>query len=210
MTETITLLTSDTPPVALTVSRALLVSTSKVFADLLSLPVQDSVDGKNVEIDTHELEEDVRSFLGVLEGKNRSRSEEEWEAVARLADKYDSAVARMGVESRVWSRKLEAKSSPPLEAFALVVYLENPELLDKVSRRVLQDGQWKTKASAVSEEWTKRLPSQLFEVQWKFRNQINYSKASLCSTCNFSVDKAAMSLETHWREAPSFSSFLSK
>ncbi|GAA5848733.1 hypothetical protein JCM9279_002927 [Rhodotorula babjevae] len=97
MHDTITICTSDDPPVRLEASRTILAANSKVFADMLSVPTKP---GSSSSIDLAEKEVEIKPFLRILnmshdEGDPLNELEpEDWPVVAKLADKYDSAAAR--------------------------------------------------------------------------------------------------------------------
>ncbi|GAA5870557.1 hypothetical protein JCM8547_002047 [Rhodosporidiobolus lusitaniae] len=86
MNSTLTLLTSDTPPVSLTVKRVHLLANSSVFADMLEVG---SAEGGKDSVTSVETEKELRPFLDVLVGKTETvdgLDEEGWESLARLAD----------------------------------------------------------------------------------------------------------------------------
>jgi len=106
MSDTLTLLTADDPPVSLTASRTALAANSKVFADMLSVPVGDKASEPVVVAET---QEQIEPFLRLLEGQAPALSSAQWEVLARLGDKYDSFVVQQAVDARGWC----ARPSPP-------------------------------------------------------------------------------------------------
>ncbi|GAA6008281.1 hypothetical protein JCM10207_000067 [Rhodosporidiobolus poonsookiae] len=104
MTDSITLTSSDTPPVSLTVPRAVLTVNSKVFAGLLSLPSSSNKDSEQDALTLAETEKDLRPFLCLLEGKDLEGEMDHkgWESLARLSDKYDSFTVRLACVARAW------------------------------------------------------------------------------------------------------------
>lgn len=104
--ETITLSTSDDPPIPIKVSRAALVTHSKVFADMLSVPLKsDNVDNS---IPVTESEKDLQLLLKVLEGEDgrdaitKSFSSADWRTLAKLGDKYQCWCIEKLVEAKAW------------------------------------------------------------------------------------------------------------
>ena len=100
--------TSDDPPVLIKVSRAALVANSKVFADMLSLPLRS--DDNNTTIPISETNKEIEPFVAWLQGDEEDAerlssklTEVEWESLATLADKYDSWIVRKVVKGKVWS-----------------------------------------------------------------------------------------------------------
>ncbi|GAA5974402.1 hypothetical protein JCM11641_005262 [Rhodosporidiobolus odoratus] len=126
MTDTVTISTSDNPPVSLQVSRAHLIAGSKVFADMLSLPT--TSDDPHNSPRVQEQAEHFKAFLAVLSGQGRKKGgvldsldECGWEKLAMMGDKYDSAVVLTQVQARAW--ELEAEKLLPLHTFTLATYL---------------------------------------------------------------------------------------
>lgn len=105
MDDTITLRTSDDPPVELKAPRAVLIAGSKVFADLLALPQKPSADSS---MDVAEIETELKPFLRLLgishdEGHPLDELEaKDWPVVARLADKYDAKGVKGLAEGKCW------------------------------------------------------------------------------------------------------------
>ncbi|GAA6054599.1 hypothetical protein NBRC10513_003477 [Rhodotorula toruloides] len=130
MTDSVQLVTADVPPVTLTVSRATLVAQSKVFADLLSLPVGDSAPPS---LTLTETKAALEPFLSVLAGQTgddatyRTLDFLGWQTLAALADKYDSPIVRHAVEAEIWRKLLSGKS--PHEALSLATYTGPPSLI---------------------------------------------------------------------------------
>ena len=105
--DTITLSTSNNPPVLFKVSRAALVTHSKVFADMLSLPLKS--DDKDTTIPISETAKEVELFVAWIRGDEEKAKklseklkEESWEALAKLGDKYDSWLVRSMIEKKAW------------------------------------------------------------------------------------------------------------
>ncbi|GAA5901848.1 hypothetical protein JCM6882_008688 [Rhodosporidiobolus microsporus] len=156
MSEQVTLLTANDPPVTLTASRPTLTVNSRVFAELLSLP--SSAEQDPLTVAAAETAEEFGPFLKVLEGAEKLEfTQSEWETLARLGDKYDSFVVRHCVGEQAWS--LEATSSSPLHAFTLATYLNNDDLLKRSALRVLAYGETDCKHLKVDKEWIDRLES---------------------------------------------------
>ncbi|GAA5904593.1 hypothetical protein JCM6882_004916 [Rhodosporidiobolus microsporus] len=102
MSDHLTLLTSDTPPVALSASRVALVSTLRVFADLLSLPTSTSADSESDSMTLAETEKELKPFLALLQGEEKLVLDVVgWETLARMGDKYDSWAVRAVIKARV-------------------------------------------------------------------------------------------------------------
>ncbi|GAA5894896.1 hypothetical protein JCM6882_008235 [Rhodosporidiobolus microsporus] len=108
MSDALNLVTADDPPTTLIASASLLSATCRVFADILSLPTgsEPSSDRSSSppSIDLHEPAIVARAFLDVVQGKrleDQTVDEETWEGVARLADKFDSALVRRVLEGRI-------------------------------------------------------------------------------------------------------------
>ncbi|GAA5899015.1 uncharacterized protein JCM6883_003510 [Sporobolomyces salmoneus] len=103
MDDHITLSTRDNA--TLTVSRFALIAQSKVFNDMLSMNLRHETNDRSIPLD--DTEADLEVFLPLLEGKETQESlnalnDLEWEAIARLADKYDCRIVRNLVEAKVW------------------------------------------------------------------------------------------------------------
>jgi len=104
--DTLTFSTSDDPPQLLTVSRISLITGSTVFRDMLSLPSQDS----SQPIPLTETAKELEPLLLVIRGDDTAYKEaieeewtdEDWRALANLADKYDVSVARRRIETQIW------------------------------------------------------------------------------------------------------------
>jgi len=108
MDDPIIITTSDKTPATMTVSRSALAVNSQVFADMLSVPRRRD-DNSTPSIAVTETEAEFKQFLVMLVGSEASReeamkglSEQEWETIARLGDKYDSWVIRKLVEAKAW------------------------------------------------------------------------------------------------------------
>ncbi|KPV77373.1 uncharacterized protein RHOBADRAFT_41366 [Rhodotorula graminis WP1] len=151
MSDSLTLLTSDDPPVSLTASRTALAANSKVFADMLSVPAG----GKASEpVVVAEAQEALEPFLRLLEGQAPKLSSPQWEVLARLGDKYDSFVVQQAVDARGW--KLESKDEEPLHAFTLATTTGNKALLDRSTLRAIRVADRSTLGA--DKEWGDRLP----------------------------------------------------
>ncbi|GAA6001381.1 uncharacterized protein JCM10292_007042 [Rhodotorula paludigena] len=161
MSETLTIFTSDDPPVSLTAPRAILVAGSKVFADLLSLPVSSStdaagsVDAGNNSVTVSETQKEIEPFLATLKGEKVSLGEVEWEDLARLSDKYDSFVVKRTVEAHAW--ELAAKQSSILHCFTLGSLLGDQALLEHTSTAALDYKHDPEKRFGASKYWVNRL-----------------------------------------------------
>jgi len=111
MDDTITLRTSDDPPVELNVSRAVLAVGSKVFGDMLSIPSGSSA-GQEAKVDLAEKEHEIKRFLRLLnlareQGDPLNELEDQdWPVVAKLADKYDSPTIRAVALCKCWCARL--------------------------------------------------------------------------------------------------------
>lgn len=107
MDDTVTLRTSDNPPVEIKASRAVLAVNSKVFADMLSVP-QSTTTAKHGAIDVAEHKIEIMPFLRLLnlaheQGEALQELEDkDWPVVAKLADKYDSAPVRAFALGQCW------------------------------------------------------------------------------------------------------------
>ncbi|GAA5821941.1 hypothetical protein JCM11251_004789 [Rhodosporidiobolus azoricus] len=73
MSSTLTLLTSDTPPVSIQASRIALQANSKVFADMLSLPSSTDEDSS---VTVAETEKELKPFLEVIQGEGGKKGGE--------------------------------------------------------------------------------------------------------------------------------------
>ncbi|KAJ8294439.1 hypothetical protein OF846_002289 [Rhodotorula toruloides] len=151
MTDSVQLVTTDDPPVTLTVSRATLVAQSKVFADLLSLPVGDS---SPPSLTLTETKAALEPFLSVLTGetgddaKYRSPDFSNRQTLAFLADKYDSPIHR---------RKLLSGNSPN-EALSLATYTGPPSLIKTATLAAIKSG-WKAGQVILAPGWEDKLAS---------------------------------------------------
>ncbi|GAA5841140.1 hypothetical protein JCM9279_000556 [Rhodotorula babjevae] len=150
MSDSLTLLTSDDPPVSLTASRTALAAHSKVFADMLSVPAGDKASEPVVVAET---QEQIEPFLRLLEGQAPALSSPQWEVLARIGDKYDSFVVQQAVVARGW--KLEAKNEEPLHAFTLATTTGNKDLLDRSALRAIRVPDRSTLGA--DQEWRDRL-----------------------------------------------------
>ncbi|GAA5889876.1 hypothetical protein JCM8208_001155 [Rhodotorula glutinis] len=92
MSDSLTLLTSDDPPVSLTVSPTALAANSTVFADMLAVPVGDKASEPVVVAET---QAQIEPFLRLLEGQAPTLTSPQWEVLARLGDKYNSLEKRL-------------------------------------------------------------------------------------------------------------------
>ncbi|BGP12151.1 hypothetical protein JCM10213_004716 [Rhodosporidiobolus nylandii] len=159
MSDTITLVTADKPPVSLVASRVHLVANSKVFADMVALPSSSSQDSA---VNVAESEKEIKPFLAVLAGEGGKKGGElekldeiGWETLARLGDKYDSPAVLSRVETRFW--QLEADGRPsPLHSFTLATFLNSRDLLKRTALRALTALDGKQRFGAKS-EWKERL-----------------------------------------------------
>ncbi|GAA5945198.1 hypothetical protein JCM3775_003694 [Rhodotorula graminis] len=148
MQDTITIRTCDDPPVALEASRAVLAANSKVFADMLAIPTQAET---STGIDIDETAAHFKPFLRIL---NMSHEEgdplddlepEDWPVVAKLADKYDSAVAKNFALAKCWkwnsSDDDDDKGDPPARAaaFQTAAILGEPHLAKVFLFEVLEN-----------------------------------------------------------------------
>ncbi|GAA5974814.1 hypothetical protein JCM5350_001309 [Sporobolomyces pararoseus] len=100
----IKLSTSDDPPVVIEASRTALIAHSRVFADMLSLDLKFN---SNEPIPLDDKARDVNLFVKIIEGSEvdatlEKMGEQAWEAVAKMADKYDSWSVRKIVEAKAW------------------------------------------------------------------------------------------------------------
>ncbi|BGP00754.1 hypothetical protein NBRC10513v2_000877 [Rhodotorula toruloides] len=142
MTVTITLITADDPPKLLIHSRAILAAHSTVFRDLFSLPISSTVQAESTGAapsnNIAESEAEIAPFLSILTGELGGEfvlSDEQWFSVARLADKYDSLVARVFVENM--ARACTTDESAGL-ALTLSTYTTNASLRMQCAFRVLE------------------------------------------------------------------------
>lgn len=118
MDDTITLRTSDDPPVELNVSRAVLAVGSKVFGDMLSIPSGSST-AQDAKFDLAETQRELEPFLRVLNISHdqgnplEELKDGDWPVVARLADKYDSVTVRALVLCMCWCVDIPCRSGVP-------------------------------------------------------------------------------------------------
>ncbi|GAA5936092.1 hypothetical protein JCM3775_003578 [Rhodotorula graminis] len=144
MDDTITLRTSDDPPVELKAARAVLTSGSKVFSDMFSLPQGASSTSQGTSIDVAEKEAEIKPFLRLL---NLSHEEgdpfkeldvNDWPVVAKLADKYDSATVRAIVLCKCWSWSTPATNAIYCKSgFVAAAELGQPHLAKVFMLRVM-------------------------------------------------------------------------
>ncbi|GAA5893793.1 hypothetical protein JCM8208_001246 [Rhodotorula glutinis] len=140
MDDTITIRTSDDPPVELKAARAVLVAGSKVFADMLSLPQGASPASLDAYTDVSESADEFRPFLRLLNIAHEEHDPLEdmtaatWLAMVKLADKYDSA----GVHTL--TSKLEEQSVESVATLKLALALGNQDLIKKLVFRLLLCG----------------------------------------------------------------------
>ena len=150
MDDTVTIRTSDDPPVRLEASRAVLAANSKVFADMLSVP-QSTTTAKHGAIDVAEHKIEIMPFLRLLnlaheQGEALQELEDkDWPVVAKLADKYDSAVAKAMALAKCWSvlsAKLtaRARADPVYRPAQEVEQRRRPRRRRAQPRRRFQDG----------------------------------------------------------------------
>jgi len=106
--EYVVLVTSDEPPVHLSIPRSVLASFSKTFQDLLSLPINPDAPSAH-EISVEETEMELKGFLRMLVSCEKGEEVDlkdlgfdDWKNLARLSDKYDSLMARIRVKSYIW------------------------------------------------------------------------------------------------------------
>ncbi|BGP12170.1 hypothetical protein JCM10213v2_000081 [Rhodosporidiobolus nylandii] len=152
MSDTITLLTADEPPVSIAVSRVHLVANSKVFADMVSVAASSSPNQDSA-VNVAETEKEIEPFLAVLAGDAGQKGGE--------LEKLDEVPGRAP-----WSitPELEAKGSPrPLHLFTLATCAGKPELLKRSAVRALAVKTRKSQRFGASSEWKERLDS--FELQ---------------------------------------------
>lgn len=181
MSDTLTIVTSDNPPVSFPIPRAILVVGSRVFADLLSLPVSSSadaagsVDANKGSVTVSETQKQIEPFLATLRGEKVSLGEVEWEDLARLSDKYDSFVVKRTVAAYAWcvstiahllapfrltllrARELAAKQSSVLHCFTLGSLLGENALLNFMATAALDYKRDPKKRFGASPYWINRL-----------------------------------------------------
>ncbi|GAA5986753.1 hypothetical protein JCM5350_000524 [Sporobolomyces pararoseus] len=156
--DTITLSTSDDPPVLIKVPRSALVANSKVFADMLSLPVKS--DNQDESIPISENESEIKVFLSMLESNESQENlaaltEAQWRMIAKLSDKYDSWSVRKAVEAKAW--QVEAEGGSAAFAFALATLTGNQELIKHTAKRVVLIPDLRSSRLHVTQEWKDRL-----------------------------------------------------
>lgn len=107
MADQVRLSTSDNPPIVLSVPRHALVANSRVFADMLTLGRQSEEDDFTIPLT--ETQAELEAFVFLLECKEeeaaksiQSFSQDQWEKLAQLGDKYDCFVMRKVVERMAW------------------------------------------------------------------------------------------------------------
>ncbi|GAA5974809.1 hypothetical protein JCM5350_001306 [Sporobolomyces pararoseus] len=174
-TDSITLSTSDNPPILFKVSRAALVTHSKVFADMLSLPLES--DDKDTTIPISETAKEVELFVAWIRGDEEKAKqlseklkEEGWEALAKLGDKYDSWLVRSMIEKKAW--QVGALTDSAAFAFNLATLSGNLDLIKYTARRAVtitnletsprlrMDKHWRTQLLA----WRKMQMARCFEI----------------------------------------------
>lgn len=102
MADSVLLTTADNPPCTLAVSRDFLVAQSRVFADLLSLPVGWS---STPSLTLTETKTEIEPFLSVLAGECGDDAlfrKLDFLGQRALADKYDAPIARYVLETEIW------------------------------------------------------------------------------------------------------------
>ncbi|GAA5821998.1 hypothetical protein JCM11251_004818 [Rhodosporidiobolus azoricus] len=161
MSTTITLLTSDTPPVSIQASRIALQANSKVFADMLSLPSSPNEDNS---VTLSETESELKPFLEVIQGEGGKKGgelekldEEGWETLARLGDKFESPMVVHVICGRIW--ELQTKSGDPLHLFTLATFTNKRELLQLSLAKVCAMKDWDARRFGADEVWKTRLVS---------------------------------------------------
>ncbi|BGP47104.1 hypothetical protein JCM10450v2_002956 [Rhodotorula kratochvilovae] len=152
MSDTLSILTADDPPVPLAAPRLVLAANSKVFAHMLSLPATGTNDQPITVAGT---KADFEPFLRALEGEEVNLSSLQWETFAQLGDKYDAFVVKHMVEKRIW--ELEAKQIEHLHSFTLATIVGNKELLDRTALRALRVKDRKSARFGAAQEWKDRL-----------------------------------------------------
>ncbi|GAA5973560.1 hypothetical protein JCM3765_006445, partial [Sporobolomyces pararoseus] len=145
---------SDDPPVLIKVSRAALVTQSKVFADMLSLPLES--DSKDPSIPLEEQEADIKTFFLMLEARESEENlaaltESQWRTIAALSDKYDSWSVRKAVEAKAW--QLEAEGGSAAFAFTLATLTGNHELIKCTAKRAVLIPDLQSSSFFVSRGW---------------------------------------------------------
>ncbi|GAA5848823.1 hypothetical protein JCM9279_002956 [Rhodotorula babjevae] len=112
MESTVTLRTSDDPPVEIRVPRTVLAVNSKMFSDMLSIP-QSTLDDHHDGVDLAEKHDELVPFLRLLNVSHEvgnpldDLKPYEWPGVARLADKYDLAAVRGFAMAAYWKWRCE-------------------------------------------------------------------------------------------------------
>lgn len=185
MSATLTLVTSDDPPVRLEATRLVLAAGSKVFADMFELP-QLEARRKEAEIGCEEgcvvlaePEKVIVALITMFEGKAVGELDRKtWEALAQAGDKYDSPVVKQYIERRVWCvrsslflrlaafsadrrcracRELEAKDTLALHSYTLATYCGSDELLERTALRAVDSVRNISDDCGTSHEWQRRL-----------------------------------------------------
>ncbi|GAA5937507.1 hypothetical protein JCM10213_007260 [Rhodosporidiobolus nylandii] len=152
-TDRVSITTAD--QAVLHASRAQLVASSSVFADLLSLPAP--AEGDEIALMVQETGAELSVLLAVMSGQEQRRKtallplgEEGWSSLARLTDKYDVDSARLACQSRFW--ELLYKEQSPLTAFTLATYLNDASLIAETPPAAIADLlNWKP--CGASPEW---------------------------------------------------------
>ncbi|GAA6002339.1 hypothetical protein JCM10207_001071 [Rhodosporidiobolus poonsookiae] len=159
MAETVTFVTSDDPPQTITVARAPLVApaSSKVFADILSIPLDATAAQESIRLD--ETHAEVKDFLALLSGVEPidALSDLEWESLARCADKYDSLVGRIAAQTRVWKLLAQRDSKRSLHAFTLATLLNDHPLIEATAKTAGSRWNRRREAFRATEDWKQRL-----------------------------------------------------
>ncbi|GAA5880767.1 hypothetical protein JCM16303_004347 [Sporobolomyces ruberrimus] len=143
MTDGIKLATSDDPPVILSVSRSALISHSRVFADMFAIGHSSKDDEEPISVSATEKE--LKVFVSIMEGEAEKTenaldafSEEQWENLAALGDKYDCFSVRKVIESKVW--QISAEGGSAAFAFNLAVLTDNTKLAKHAAKRAVLIG----------------------------------------------------------------------
>ncbi|GAA5893007.1 uncharacterized protein JCM6883_007537 [Sporobolomyces salmoneus] len=146
----ITLTTCDDPPAYLTVSRSALVVQSKVFGDMLSMDLQHENNDHSIPLDDRKA--DLKMFVTLLEGKETQESLNalkvtEWEAIARLADKYDCGIVR----------KSKRKKGSAAFAFTLAAWTGSHKSIETTAKRAILVEDLKSPGFRAPQEWMEKL-----------------------------------------------------
>ncbi|GAA5910777.1 hypothetical protein JCM6882_002075 [Rhodosporidiobolus microsporus] len=150
------------PRILLRIPRAALLANSLVFRHMLedAMPGTSSDDGGADTIPLAEKEAELELFFEVLQGQHVERdldklTDEQWETLARVADKYDSPVARGVVQCQIWKDMAERVWS--FRAFTLAIMINDLPLIRRTAKDALLLRRSENLECGAGEEWRNKL-----------------------------------------------------